>query len=232
MRAPARRLEPQATAIEEAVGYRFSDTSLLDAALAHSSSLPRGVVRAGEQLEFLGDAVVDLAVADLLLVAFPDAPEGVLSKCRARMVCTASLAAKARELGIGAALRLGRGEERSGGRDKDSILAAAYESVIGAIYRDAGFFRTRAVIRRHFKTELSATDVLETRDWKTQLQERTQARWRVLPEYRVVAEEGPAHARRFRCEVWVEGELLATGAGSSKREAEQDAAASALLAER
>lgn len=219
------------SAIEAAVGYRFADVSLLEAALSHSSSLPRGVVRSGEQLEFLGDAVIDLAIADLLLDAFPDQSEGVLSRSRARMVCTGSLAAKARSLGIGTALRLGRGEERSGGRDKESILAAAYESVIGAIYRDAGFFRARTVVRRHFKSDLAALDVLETRDSKTQLQERTQARLRVLPEYRVVAEEGPAHARRFRCEVWVGGERLATGAGSSKREAEQDAAASALLAE-
>ncbi len=218
--------------LEIALGYRFTDLSLLEAALAHSSSLPRGIVRSSEQLEFLGDAVLDLAIADLLLSAFPEQPEGVLSKCRARIVCTASLAAKARQLGIGGALRLGRGEERSGGRDKDSILAAAYESVIGAIYRDAGFFRTKAVIRRHFRVEISATDVLETRDWKTLLQERTQARYRVLPEYRLVAEDGPAHARRFCCEVWVGGELLAAGAGTSKREAEQDAAARALLEDR
>ncbi len=215
--------------LEERIGYTFSDPALLASALAHSSSMPRGLVRSGEQLEFLGDAVLDLAIADLLLMRFPDEPEGVLSKCRARLVCTTGLAAKARELGIGDALLLGRGEERSGGREKDSILAAAYESVVGAIYRDTGFFRTRAVVRRHFKAELASGELLETHDWKTQLQEQTQARLRVVPEYRVVAEEGPAHARRFRCEVWVEGEQLATGAGGSKREAEQNAAAQALL---
>lgn len=214
--------------IEEVVGHRFSDPSLLVAALAHSSSLPAGVVRESEQLEFLGDAVLGLAIADLLLAHFPEEAEGVLSKCRARLVCTASLAAKARELGIGDALQLGRGEDRSGGRDKDSILAAAYESVVGAIFRDKGFVRARAAVRRHFAVELHSAEILENHDWKTRLQEQTQASLRVLPEYRVVAEEGPAHARRFRCEVWVDGVMLAAGSGGTKREAEQDAAAIAL----
>ncbi len=216
-------------ALEARIGYEFSDPALLEAALTHSSALPRGVVRASEQLEFLGDAVIDLAIADLLLKSFPNEPEGVLSKCRSRLVCAAGLAAKARELSLGDAMLLGRGEERSGGRDKESILAAAYESLIGAVYRDGGFHRTKAVVRRHFKAELSSPDILETRDWKTQLQEQTQARLRVVPQYRVVAEEGPAHARRFHCEVWVEGEQLAAGVGASKREAEQNAAERALL---
>ncbi len=220
-----------AAMLEKGIGYRFSDPSLLEAALAHSSSLPPGVLRASEQLEFLGDAVLDLAIADLLLTRFPSQAEGVLSKCRARLVCTASLAEKARSLGIGEALQLGRGEDRSGGRDKDSILAAAYESVIGAVYRDRGFSRARSLVRRHFKAELKTEEILESQDWKTQLQEQTQAHLRLLPDYRVVAEEGPAHARRFRCEVWVAGELRATGNGGTKREAEQDAALKALLGE-
>ena len=217
----------EAARVEECIGYRFRERSRLVDALAHSSSLPPGVVRVSEQLEFLGDAVLDLAIADLLFTHFPTEAEGVLSKSRSRLVCTTSLAAKARELGLGDALQLGRGEDRSGGRDKESILAAAYESVLGAIYRDGGFARARAVIARHFAGELKAADLLESRDWKTRLQEHTQANMRVLPEYRVVAEEGPAHARRFRCEVWVAGKMLATGHGVSKREAEQDAAAAA-----
>ncbi len=216
--------------IERRIGYLFSDGSLLEAALTHSSAMPAGVVRAGEQLEFLGDAVLDLAIADLLLVQFPDRDEGALSKCRSRLVCTASLAEKSRQLGIDRVLTLGRGEDRSGGRGKESILAAAYESVLGAVYRDAGFFRTRALVRRHFKKDLAAPDILETRDWKTRLQEQTQALWRVLPEYRHAAEQGPAHARRFQVEVWVDGEKLAAGAGGSKREAEQRAAECALAA--
>ena len=224
------RAKQQGAHPEELGGYRFKNPSLRAAALAHSSSLPPGVVRESEQLEFLGDAVLDLAIADLLLAQFPEEAEGSLSKCRARLVCTATLAAKARELGIGEALQLGRGEDRSGGREKDSILAAAYESVVGAIYRDGGFVRARSAIRRHFAAELRSDAILENRDWKTILQEQTQARLRLLPEYRFVAEDGPAHARRFRCEVWVAGVMLATGRGTSKREAEQEAAAIALRA--
>ncbi len=216
------------TDVETNVGYRFSEVSLLEAALTHSSAVPPGAVRAGEQLEFLGDAVLDLAIADLLLERFPRKNEGTLSKTRSRLVCTAFLAEKGRQLGLGEALALGRGEDRSGGRDKDSILAAAYEAVLGAIYRDAGFFRTRAIVRRHFKADLGASDVLETHDWKTRFQERTQKQWRELPEYRHVDEEGPPHARTFRVEVWVAGARFAAGEGGSKREAEQNAAESAL----
>ena len=212
----------------ERLGYEFRDSSLLEQALTHPSAIPAGVVRASEQLEFLGDAVLDLAIADILLKRFPDHNEGVLSKCRSRLVCTESLANKSRELGLGEALHLGRGEDHSGGREKVSILANTYEAVLGAIYRDAGFYRTRAVVRRHFKQDLAAPDLLETRDWKTRLQEQTQARWRVLPEYRHAPSEGPPHARRFCVEVWVSDEMLATGTGTSKREAEQTAAECAL----
>jgi ribonuclease-3 len=214
--------------LEARVGYRFRDRSLLVAALTHSSALPSGPVRSGEQLEFLGDAVLDLAIANLMLRASPEDDEGRLSKWRALLVRTRSLAAKARQLGIGEALLLGRGEERSGGRMKDSILAAAYESVLGAIFRDGGFGRAEAVIARHFNDELVAGPNLGGHDWKTQLQELTQARFRSVPEYRLAEESGPAHARHFTTEVWVAGERLACGAGSSKREAEQQAARVAL----
>jgi ribonuclease-3 len=219
-------LEPQV--LEERLGYEFHDRSLLDAALTHASALPPGVVRTSEQLEFLGDAVLDLAIADLLLQAFPAYTEGELSKLRAQLVRTSTLAAKARELGLGRALRLGRGEDRSGGRGKMSILAATYESVIGALYRDAGFTRAKAVIRRHFSAELSATHSLTSEDWKTVLQERTQAELRTVPEYRLVEQRGPAHARQFTSEVWVNGVCLARGEGASKRDAEQEAARAAL----
>jgi ribonuclease III len=213
---------------EARVGYVFRDRSLLDAALTHSSALPSGPVRSSEQLEFLGDAVLDLAIANLMLRAFPDQDEGQLSKWRALLVRTRTLAAKARQLGIGGALLLGRGEERSGGRSKDSILAAAYESVLGAIFRDGGFSRAEAVIARHFMAELAAGPNLGEHDWKTQLQELSQARFRSVPEYRLAEERGPPHARHFTTEVWVEGKCLARGDGSSKRDAEQQAARVAL----
>jgi len=220
--------EPSATPLEARLGYEFRDRELLTAALTHASALPPGAVRDSERLEFLGDAVLDLAIADLLLHAFPDWDEGVLSKRRALLVRTTSLAAKARDLGLDEEMRLGRGEDRSGGRAKLSILAATYESVIGALYREAGFARARAVIARHFAAELQAGAAMAAHDWKTQLQEETQASLRTVPEYRLVEESGPAHARRFASEVWINGRCLARGEGSSKREAEQDAARAAL----
>ena len=139
-----------------------------------------------------------------------------------------TLAAKARELELGSALLLGRGEERSGGRHKDSILACTYESVLGAIFRDAGFFRARAVVRRHFAREIRSGLHTESKDWKTVLQEQTQARFRTVPEYRLAEERGPAHAREFTSEVWVAGRCVARGSGTSKREAERHAAEAAL----
>jgi ribonuclease-3 len=224
----ARKPPDDGSALEARLGYVFLDRRLLEAALTHPSALPVGAVRAGEQLEFLGDAVVNLVVADLLMRAFPRLDEGQLSKRRAMMVRTATLAAKARALGVGDALRLGRGEDRSGGRGKSSILACAYESIVGAVFRDAGFERTRAVIGRHFEEDVKRGGLTGAPDWKTLLQERVQARLRTVPEYRHAAEAGPAHARRFTAEVWVAGERIAEGAGTSKRVAEQDAARAAL----
>jgi ribonuclease-3 len=216
--------------LEQRLGYRFRNPALLETALTHSSAMPSGPVRSGEQLEFLGDAVVDLAIAHLLLQEHPEADEGQLSKWRAMLVRTSTLAGKARELDLGDALLVGRGEERSGGRDKDSILAWAYESVLGAIYRDGGFARARAVVRRHFRRDLKQKLHTSLKDWKTSLQEETQARYRTVPEYRLTAESGPAHAREFTCEVWVEGSRVACGSGTCMREAEQRAAQAALEA--
>jgi ribonuclease-3 len=217
-------------ALEARLGYTFLDRGLLDAALTHTSTLASGTVRAGEQLEFLGDAVLGVAIADLLLDAFPHLDEGELSKRRATLVRAPTLAAKARALGIGRALRLSRGEERGGGRDKASILASTYEAVLGAIYRDGGFERAKAVITRHFAEDLERGGVAGAPDWKTMLQERIQAAHRTVPDYRLVAEEGPAHARVFTAAVWVGEQCLATGRGTSKREAEQEAARAALEA--
>lgn len=217
-------------ALEERLGYTFLDRSLLEAALTHSSALSSGSVRAGEQLEFLGDAVLGVVIADVLLNAFPLLDEGELSKRRATLVRAPTLAAKARALGVGQALRLSRGEERGGGRDKASILASTYEAVLGAIYRDGGFERAKAVITRHFAEDLERGGVAGAPDWKTLLQERVQAHHRTVPDYRLAAEEGPAHARLFRVAVWIGDQCLASGEGTSKREAEQQAARVALEA--
>ncbi len=216
--------------LEEGLGYTFRNVSLLEAALTHASALPAGVIRESERLEFLGDAVIDLVIADLLVEAFPDLAEGQLSKSRATLVRTSMLAAKARGLGLGDFVRLGRGEDLSGGRNKDSILAAAYEAVVGAILRDASFDRVKAVVADHFRAELGGGQPPGEQDWKTLLQEHTQARLRTVPEYRLTEECGPAHARQFTSEVWVAGQCLARGEGSSKRQAEQQAARGALEA--
>lgn len=216
--------------LERRLGYTFLDRSLLDAARTHSSALSSGTVRAGEQLEFLGDAVLGVVIADLLLDAFPQLDEGELSKRRATLVRAPTLAAKARALGVGDALRLSRGEERGGGRDKASILASTYEAVLGAIYRDGGFERAKAVITRHFAEDLERGGVAGAPDWKTLLQERVQAQHRTVPDYRLAAEEGPAHARVFTAGVWIADRCLASGQGTSKREAEQQAARAALEA--
>jgi len=226
MSAP-RDWDELAAEIEERLGYSFQDRTLLATALTHASALRGGAVRGAERLEFLGDAVLDLAVADLLLTHFSDWDEGQLSKARARIVRGTMLAAKSDELRLGEVLRLGRGEEHTGGRAKSSILAATYEAVLGAIFQDGGFGRARAVVARHLSKELLENQVL-TPDFKTLLQERTQAVWKRVPEYRVVEEQGPAHARRFVVEVRVQGRLLGTGEGPSKRDAAQRAAAEAL----
>ena len=215
-------------ALEQRLGYTFLDRGLLDAALTHTSAMVAGAVRAGEQLEYLGDAVLGLVIADLLMDRFPDLDEGTLSKRRSMLVRAPTLAEKARQLGIGQTLRLGRGEDRGGGRHKASILASTYEAVLGAIYRDGGFERAKAVITRHFAEDLERGGVAGAPDWKTTLQERIQAQYRTVPDYRLAGEEGPAHARQFTAEVWVGDQCLASGEGTSKREAEQQAARAAL----
>jgi ribonuclease-3 len=215
-------------ALEERLGYTFLDRGLLDAALTHPSALPSGAVRAAELLEFLGDAVLSLVIADLLLRHFPELDEGDLSKRRAMLVRTTTLAVKARGLGLDDALRLGRGEDRSGGRAKASILAHVYEAMLGAVFRDGGFARVRAVITRHFADDIARGGTHGAPDWKTLLQERTQAVCRSVPEYRLAEESGPAHAKCFTIEVWIDGACRAVGAGTSKRNAEQEAARVAL----
>ena len=209
------------------LGHLFHQPALLQEALSHSS-LPRvGDVCASERLEFLGDAVLNLAISEQLYTRHPAWTEGELSLARASIVRTASLAVKARALGLDAALRLGRGEEKTGGRHKSSILAAAYESAIGAVFVDAGYRETCAVIGGHFAVELDAAVRVDS-DPKTRLQELMQSSRGQAPAYRVIETTGPDHARRFAVAVEVAGQQLAEGRGGSKRAAEQDAAARAL----
>ena len=201
------------------------------AALTHKSFVNehRDEGADNERLEFLGDAVVDLAVSHRLMERFPDADEGELSKLRALLVNEESLAKVARQLGLGDLLRMGRGEEMTGGRDKSSVLADALEAVIGAVYLSAGLSGALSVVDRLFGDLLQGVaEGKSGEDWKTRLQELVQTRIRQSPRYRVVSEEGPDHSKTFEVEVTVGTELFARARGRSKKEAEQAAARETL----
>lgn len=213
-------------ALEARLGHRFADPARLRVALTHRSVAGEGPNN--ETLEFLGDAVLDLAVSDLLMHRHPRAREGDLSKLRAALVNAPTLADKARALELGALLRLGKGEERSGGRQKESILAAAYEAVLGAVYQDAGYEAARAVVARAFADDVAADVAAGAGDYKTRLQELTQRRHHLSPAYELVEEQGPDHAKQFVVRLSVGGRVLGCGRGASKKAAEQAAAMAAL----
>ena len=201
------------------------------AALTHKSYVNehRDEGADNERLEFLGDAVVDLAVSHRLMERFPDADEGELSKLRALLVNEETLARVARLFGLGDLLRMGRGEEMTGGRDKSSVLADALEAVIGAVYLSSGLTGALLVVDRLFGNLLQGVaEGKSGEDWKTRLQELVQTRLRQSPRYRVVSEEGPDHSKTFEVEVTVGTELFARARGRSKKEAEQAAARETL----
>jgi ribonuclease-3 len=180
-----------------------------------------------EVLEFLGDAVLDLAVSELLIRHYPERSEGDLSRMRAGLVNSDVLADKAAQLNLGVLLRLGKGEERSGGRTKPSILAGAFEALIGAVFRDGGYGAALALVERYFARNLEEKQ-LGQRDFKTRLQEISQILFRAPPVYRIILEKGPDHAKRFVTEIAVNGKVLGRGEGSSKKQSEQEAAKRAL----
>jgi ribonuclease III len=229
-------------ALEERLGYKFSSRALLDRALTHSSAVPELkassyedpgsaiLPKDNERLEFLGDAVLELLASEYLLSNFPEWSEGQLSKSRARIVNAGSLEAAARRLRLGEHLRLGRGEEKTGGREKQTLLADAFEAVVAGIYLDAGLGPAREVLRRLlFEQALEERgDRISESDRKSALQEFLQGRGRSPAEYRLAGESGPDHQKIFSIEVWVDGECMATGEGSTKKEAEQRAARSAM----
>ena len=216
---------------EETFGYAFHDPGLLERALTHPSARNENPdLRADNQrLEYLGDAVLELVVSELLYRRYPDADEGMLTRCRANLVRTDRLASLARALGIGEELRLGRGERLSGGADKDSILADAYEAVLGAVYLDGGLDGAAACVRRHIDDALLPEGEAEVpQDPKSRLQEETQRSHRVTPRYELLAQHGPDHDRCYVVAVDVPGLPALRGEGASKKSAEQAAAAAAL----
>jgi len=217
------------TLLERALGYRFRDGNLLDLALTHRSfANEQGMDRHNERLEFLGDAVLGAVAGEWLYRELPELPEGDLSKLKAYLVSAPALAGFATELGVGRELRLGVGEERSGGRAKPSLLADALEAVFGAIYLDGGLAPVRKVVTPLLEQVLAERPRVHEEDTKTRLQEVVQAWGWPLPEYRVVAEEGPDHAKRFTIECVVQEGPPGKGEGRSKKVAEQRAAAEVL----
>ncbi len=224
--------------IEERLGYTFQDPELLVRAFCHASFVNEQTdsgLEDNERLEFLGDAVLDLAISHLLMRHFEDAREGDLSKFRAMLVDEAGLYEVARRLKLGDYLLLGKGEEQSLGREKPSILADTTEALIGAIYLDMGFDRAMEMIEELFSPLLERVGTRElVHDFKSLLQEYTQQTCKTLPRYRLIRETGPAHDRSFQVALSLMGEILAEGEGRSKKEAEQNAAREAffLLKER
>jgi ribonuclease III len=215
------------TRLQNELGYSFSDNDLLMRALTHVSYGRGKQDGHNETLEFLGDAVLDLAVSDLLMRCFPEKTEGDLSKMRASLVNAAALAEKAIQLNLGESLRMGKGEERSGGRTKQSILAGVFEALLGAVYWDGGYEPARRIVERYFASDIQE-GALGQQDYKTRLQEISQMLFHEPPVYKLVAESGPDHEKRFVTEIFVGGKLLGRGEGKSKKQAEQEAAGKAL----
>ena len=217
--------------LQRTIGYTFVNGKLLLQALTHksfSNEQPEFVLH-NERLEFLGDAVLELVISDWVFCNYPDIPEGGLTRIRAEVVSEKGLSCIARQLGLGTGLRLGKGEQKSGGSDKPSLLADALEALLGAIYCDGGFVAASRVIDEIFNAMIEKSALMRYgSDYKTCLQERLQAQSGTLPEYTLVQVSGPDHERIFSMEVHSNGKLLGKGSGSSKKSAEQKAAAAAL----
>ena len=218
------------SSLEATLGYAFRDRSVLEQALRHASwcnEHPAERLDDNERLEFLGDAVLDLVVGHKLMTRYPQLREGELSVTRAQVVSEAGLSEVAGQLGIGAWLMLGKGEEKSGGRSKPSILADAFEAILAAVYLDGGFDAAQGFVERLLAQRIETVEFKGFYDFKTRLQETAQARLKATPTYRVVQEIGPDHDKRFVVAVTIGSDEWARAVGKSKKEAEQMAAADA-----
>lgn len=217
--------------MEKAVGYRFRSSALLEEALTHPSSANESPDKRADnqRLEFFGDAILDFLVSHLLFTRFPGAREGELTRMRAALVDETNLARVAATLQLGAYLSLGKGEEKSGGREKRSILADACEALLAAVYLDGGIVAARKVVMRHFGGSAILASAGElARDYKTELQEFAQLRLATAPGYELVAAAGPDHDRSYLVRVLLNGAPAGEGRGGSKKEAQQAAAREAL----
>lgn len=214
-------------ALENKIGYKFKDRSLLDKALTHSSFV-NGKQNSNERLEFLGDSVLSLVVSKYLF-SLLDVPEGMLTKIRAKLVCEDTLFIFANRISLGQYIKLGKGEESTGGRSRRSILADAFEALIAAIFLDGGIESAKEFILKFMpSTEMLKSSKLIFGDFKTSLQEVIQQNPEEHIEYRIVSETGAAHSRTFTANVLLNGQVIGTGSGRSKKEAEKEAAKEAL----
>ena len=218
------------TTLEEKLGYTFQNQALLENALTHSSCAneSRGKLQSNERLEFLGDSILGMVVADHLYRNHPDLPEGELTRTRAALVCEESLVEVAAELNLGEYLRLGKGEESGGGRHRPSIQADAVEAVLAAVYLDGGIGSARKIIQRYILD--AEAERSKNRDYKTALQELVQRESGQVLQYHLVGSSGPDHAKVFSVEVTLNGAAVGQGRGHSKKEAEQNAARAAIEA--
>ena len=218
--------------LEKTIGYCFKNRDFVTTALTHSSYANENRLSGfayNERLEFLGDAVLGFIVGSYVFKHFPEIPEGELTKLRASVVCEAMLSKKARMINLGGYLRLGRGEEMTGGRDRVSILADAFEALIGAIYMDGGIENAEKFVLAQLEDEIKDMRVkFKTLDSKTNLQEVIQRTSKIPLEYKITDEKGPAHNKVFTASVSHNGKVLGVGTGASKKEAEQAAAQQAL----
>ena len=217
--------------LEAKLGYTFHDRTLLEKALTHSSyanEAKRRETECNERLEFLGDAVLGLVVADWLYRNCPHVPEGRMTRTRAELVCENSLAETSTLLGIGEYLRLGKGEDHGGGRTRKSILADAFEATLAAVYLDGGMENAERIVRRLILSKLEDAQDPGVADYKTRLQERLQGKNGRTVAYEMAGEEGPDHDKRFTAVVLIDGEEAGRGTGRNKKEAEQSAAREAL----
>jgi len=223
---------PNSAGVTESLGYVFRDKSLLEEALTHKSYYHENRETASshnERLEFLGDAVIGLIIVEYLFLQEKKYPESVLAKVKSYLVSEMVLADISASLSLGKYLLLGKGEESTGGRDKKSILADALESLIGAVYLDSDYERTKSIVLDFFKVRIdSAIQSGEFFDYKTELQEKTQLLYGTLPEYRVIRQQGEEHKRVFTVAVYLNGKKLGIASGRRKKEAETLAAKKAL----
>jgi ribonuclease III len=221
---------PRLPEFQKRISHAFRDPALLERSLTHKSYANENRVPShNERMEFLGDSVLNLIVSEYLMKTCPDSTEGDLSRLRAAVVSEPALARIARAIGLGDYILLGKGEEQTGGRDKDSLLANSLEALIASIYLDSGKEAAEGFVVRFFEEIIKRTCASGgSFDYKTQLQELCQERIRQLPEYRIVSESGPDHQKQFTVEVWINGQVFGRGTGKSKKEAEQRAAKEGL----